>query len=148
MPGRFLVMNPSGSSLDRPGQDTREPAFGLPARWIDAGLREHAEVRGYAVVDNATVITVHLTEVVKENMAELLDYAATQKLLAEIGAEHQKLAGDLVPNLLSMSIVQRVLQSLLAEQVSIRDLPVILDALAESAAFTRHPLPLPAPAPV
>jgi flagellar biosynthesis protein FlhA len=142
MPARFLVMNPSGAPLDIPGEDTREPAFGLPARWIDASLREQAEVRGYAVVDTATVITVHLTEVVKENMAELLDYAATQKLLGEIGAEHQKLVSDLVPNLLSMSIVQRVLQSLLAEQVSIRDLPVILDALAEAAAFTRDPLAL------
>jgi len=142
MPGRFLVMNPSGAPLDIPGEDTREPAFGLPARWIDAGLREQAEIRGYAVVDTATVVTVHLTEVVKENMAELLDYAATQKLLGEIGPEHQKLVSDLVPNLLSLSIVQRVLQSLLAEQVSIRDLPVILDALAESAAFTRDPLAL------
>jgi len=142
MPARFLVMNPSGAPLDIPGEDTREPAFGLPARWIDASLREQAEIRGYAVVDNATVITVHLTEVVKENMAELLDYAATQKLLGDIGAEHQKLVSDLVPNLLSMSIVQRVLQSLLAEQVSIRDLPVILDALAEAAAFTRDPLAL------
>jgi flagellar biosynthesis protein FlhA len=137
MPGRFLVMNPTGAPLDIPGQDTREPAFGLPARWIEANLREEAEIRGYAVVDPATVVTVHLTEVVKENMAELLDYAATQKLLNEIGSEHQKLVSDLVPNVLSMSIVQRVLQSLLAEQVSIRDLPVILDALAEAAAFTR-----------
>jgi flagellar biosynthesis protein FlhA len=142
MPARFLVMNPSGAPLDIPGEDTREPAFGLPARWIDASLREQAEIRGYAVVDTATVITVHLTEVVKENMAELLDYAATQKLLGDIGTEHQKLVSDLVPNLLSMSIMQRVLQSLLAEQVSIRDLPVILDALAEAAAFTRDPLTL------
>ncbi len=142
MPGRFLVMNPTGAPLDIPGQDTREPAFGLPARWIEANLREEAEIRGYAVVDPATVVTVHLTEVVKENMAELLDYAATQKLLSEIGSEHQKLVSDLVPNVLSMSIVQRVLQSLLAEQVSIRDLPVILDALAEAAAFTRDPLAL------
>jgi flagellar biosynthesis protein FlhA len=142
MPARLLVMNPSGAPLDIPGEDTREPAFGLPARWIDAALREDAEIRGYAVVDAATVITVHLTEVVKDNMAELLDYAATQKLLADIGPEHQKLVSDLVPNLLSTSIVQRVLQSLLAEQVSIRDLPVVLDALAEAAAFTRDPLVL------
>jgi flagellar biosynthesis protein FlhA len=142
MPARFLVMNPTGAPLDIPGEDTREPAFGLPARWIDATQREAAEIRGYAVVDVATVITVHLTEVIKENMAELLDYAATQKLLHEIGSEHQKLVSDLVPNLLSTSVVQRVLQSLLAEQVSIRDLPVILDALAEIAAFSRDPLVL------
>jgi flagellar biosynthesis protein FlhA len=142
MPARFLVMNPTGAPLDIPGEDTREPAFGLPARWIDATQREAAEIRGYAVVDVATVITVHLTEVIKENMAELLDYAATQKLLHEIGSEHQKLVSDLVPNLLSTSVVQRVLQSLLAEQVSIRDLPVILDALAETAAFSRDPLVL------
>ncbi|HTO85374.1 MAG TPA: flagellar biosynthesis protein FlhA [Methylomirabilota bacterium] len=142
MPARFLVMNPTGAPLDIPGEDTREPAFGLPARWIDATQREAAEIRGYAVVDVATVITVHLTEVIKENMAELLDYAATQKLLHEIGSEHQKLVSDLVPNLLSTSVVQRVLQSLLAEQVSIRDLPVILDALAETAAFSRDPLAL------
>src|SRR5215468_6184533 len=142
MPARFLVMNPTGAPLDIPGEDTREPAFGLPARWIDAMQREVVEVRNYAVVDVATVITVHLTEVIKENMAELLDYAATQKLLHEIGSEHQKLVSDLVPNLLSTSVVQRVLQSLLAEQVSIRDLPVILDALAETAAFSRDPLVL------
>jgi len=142
IPARFLVMNPTGAPLDIPGEDTREPAFGLPARWIDATQREAAEIRGYAVVDVATVITVHLTEVIKENMAELLDYAATQKLLHEIGSEHQKLVSDLVPHLLSTSVVQRVLQSLLAEQVSIRDLPVILDALAETAAFSRDPLVL------
>lgn len=142
MPARLLVMNPSGAALDIPGEDTREPAFGLPARWIEASLREDAEIRGYAVVDAATVITVHLTEVAKDNMAELLDYAATQKLLNELAPEHLKLVSDLVPNLLTMSIVQRVLQSLLAEQVSVRDLPVILDALAESAAFTRDPLAL------
>jgi flagellar biosynthesis protein FlhA len=142
MPARFLVMNPNGGPLEIPGEDTREPAFGLPARWVDGGRREEAEMRGYAVVDTSTVITVHLTELVKENMAELLDYSATQKLLADLGPEHQKLVSDLIPNLLSMSVVQRVLQSLLAEQVSIRDLPVILDALAESAAFTRDPLAL------
>jgi flagellar biosynthesis protein FlhA len=142
MPARFLVMNPNGGPLEIPGEDTREPAFGLPARWVDGARREEAEMRGYAVVDTSTVITVHLTELVKENMAELLDYSATQKLLADLGAEHQKLVADLIPNLLSMSVVQRVLQSLLAEQVSIRDLPVILDALAESAAFTRDPLAL------
>jgi flagellar biosynthesis protein FlhA len=142
MPARFLVMNPNGGPLEIPGEDTREPAFGLPARWVDGARREEAEMRGYAVVDTSTVITVHLTELVKENMAELLDYSATQKLLADLGSEHQKLVADLIPNLLSMSVVQRVLQSLLAEQVSIRDLPVILDALAESAAFTRDPLAL------
>lgn len=142
MPARLLVMNPSGAPLDIPGEDTREPAFGLPARWIDAAFREDAEIRGYAVVDAATVITVHLTEVIKDNMAELLDYASTQKLLNELGPEHQKLVSDLIPSLLSTSILQRVLQSLLAETVSIRDLPVVLDALAESAAFTRDPLAL------
>jgi flagellar biosynthesis protein FlhA len=142
MPARYLVMNPNGGPLEIPGEDTREPAFGLPARWVDGARREEAEMRGYAVVDTSTVITVHLTELVKENMAELLDYSATQKLLADLGPEHQKLVADLIPNLLSMSVVQRVLQSLLAEQVSIRDLPVILDALAESAAFTRDPLAL------
>jgi flagellar biosynthesis protein FlhA len=141
-PGRFLVMNPSGSPIAMPGEDTREPAFGLSARWIDGSYREQAELQGYAVVDAATVITVHLTEVLKENMADLLDYAATQKLLTDLAPEHQKLAADLVPSLLPLSTVQRVLQGLLAEHVSIRDLPTILDALAESAAYSRDPLSL------
>jgi flagellar biosynthesis protein FlhA len=141
-PGRYLVMNPTGTPVGIPGEDTREPAFGLSARWIDGNYREEAEMRGYAVVDASTVITVHLTEIIKENMADLLDYAATQKLLTEVGPDHQKLANDLVPGLLPLSTVQRVLQGLLIEQVSIRDLPTILDALAESAAYTRDPMPL------
>jgi flagellar biosynthesis protein FlhA len=141
-PGRYLVMNPSGTPIGIPGEDTREPAFGLAARWIDGSSREEAEMRGYAVVDASTVITVHLTEIIKENMADLLDYAATQRLLGDVGPDHQKLVADLVPGLLPLSTVQRVLQGLLTEQVSIRDLPTILDALAEAATYTRDPMAL------
>jgi flagellar biosynthesis protein FlhA len=132
MPGQFLVMDPRGGAIDLPGKATREPAFGLPAAWIDDRFREEASFRGYTVVDASTVLTTHLTEVLKDNMAELLSYAETKKLLDDLPAEQKKLVEDLIPSQITVTGVQRVLQSLLAERVSIRDLPTILEGIAEA----------------
>ncbi|GBR51765.1 flagellar biosynthesis protein FlhA [Neokomagataea thailandica NBRC 106555] len=127
----LLAMDPAGGVPDLVGEDTKEPAFGLAARWIDQGQRENALIRGYTVVDPASVMITHLTELVRENMSELLSYTETQKLLDELPREQQKLVVDLVPSQVSVSIIQRVLQSLLAERISIRDLAGILEALQE-----------------
>src|SRR6201995_2730776 len=119
-PGTLLCMDPQGRAFGRPGPHPTEPAFGLPATWVAQGLREEASFRGYTVVDPGTVLTTHLTEVLKAHMAELLSYAETKKLLDELPAEHKKLVDDIIPSLISVTGVQRVLQTLLAERVSIR----------------------------
>lgn len=136
-PSMLLVMDPRGEKIPLSGEETTEPTFGLPAMWIDEGQREEALFRGYTVVDPPTVITTHLTEVVKDNMAELLSYAETQKLLDELDADHQKLIADLIPNNLTVGSLQRVLQNLLSERVSIRDLPTILEGASEAVGYTR-----------
>ncbi|TVR96692.1 MAG: flagellar biosynthesis protein FlhA [Rhodospirillales bacterium] len=136
-PGMLLVMDPRGEDITLPGEKTREPTFGLPAMWLDPSQREEALFRGYTVVDPATVITTHLTEVVKDNMSELLSFAETQKLLDEMGKDHQKLVADLIPNRVSLGTIQRVLQGLLAERVSIRDLPTILEGISEACTHSR-----------
>ncbi|MDZ4867635.1 MAG: flagellar biosynthesis protein FlhA [Alphaproteobacteria bacterium] len=132
-PGQLLVMDPRGGPIDLPGKPTREPAFGLPAAWVDERLRDEATFRGLTVVDPATVLTTHLTELLKENMAELLSYAETKKLLDDLPAENKKLVDDLIPSQITVTGVQRILQSLLAERISIRDLATILEGIAEAA---------------
>ncbi len=131
-PGMLLAIEGSGRQVDLPGERTTEPAFGLPATWIDKSLKEEANFKGYTVVDAATVITTHLTEVIKDNMAELLTYGETQKLLNELPEEQKKLVDDLVPNHASVTTIHRVLQNLLAERVSIKDLGTILEGIAEA----------------
>ncbi len=128
----LLVMDPRGDKITLPGEDTTEPAFGLPAKWVAETHREEALFRNYTVVDPPTVVTTHLTEVIKENISELLSYSETQNLLTQLGEKHKKLVEDTVPGQISVSGVQRVLQSLLGEQVSIRDLPTILEAVSEA----------------
>jgi len=132
-PSMLLVMDPRGDQVTLPGEETVEPTFGLPAMWVEETLREEASFRGYTVVDPATVVTTHLTEVLKDNMADLLSYTETQKLLDELPKENQKLVGELMPNVISVSVMQRILQNLLSERVSIRDLPAILEGVAEAA---------------
>ena len=132
MPGQMLVMDPRGGPIDLPGRPTREPAFGLPAAWVEENLRDDATFRGFTVVDPTTVLTTHLTEILKENMSELLSYAETKKLLDDLPAEHKKLVEDLIPSQITVTGVQRILQSLLTERVSIRDLPTILEGIAEA----------------
>ncbi|MBO6667779.1 MAG: flagellar biosynthesis protein FlhA [Parvibaculum sp.] len=135
--GQLLVMDPHGNQIQLPGLHTTEPAFGLPATWIDEGLREEASFRGYTVVDPPTVLTTHLTEILKDNMADLLSYAEVQKLLDELGKEHKKLVDDLVPSQITITGIQRVLQTLLTERISIRDLPTIMEGIAEAVGHTQ-----------
>lgn len=137
-PDMLLVMDPAGNKITLPGEETVEPTFGLPAMWVTENYREEALFRNYTVVDPPTVVTTHLTEVVKENMAELLSYAETQKLLDDLGKEEQKLISETVPGQISVSGVQRVLQNLLSEMVSIRDLPSIMEAISESSRVTQN----------
>ncbi len=134
--GCLMAMDPHGRQVDLPGEHVKEPAFGLPATWIDEGLREEATFRGYTIVDPATVLTTHLTEILKDAMSDLLSYGEVQKLLKELGPEQKKLVEDLVPSVVTVTTIQRVLQSLLRERVSIRDLPQILEGIAEAAPHT------------
>jgi flagellar biosynthesis protein FlhA len=134
--GQLMAMDPRGGQVEFPGEHVREPAFGLPATWIDDSLREEATFRGYTIVDPATVLTTHLTEILKENMPDLLSYAEVQKLLKDLPAEQKKLVEDLVPAIVSATTIQRVLQALLRERVSIRDLPAILEGIGEAAPHT------------
>ena len=127
----LLVMHPRGEKISLPGEETTEPTFGLPAKWVAETAREEANFRGYTVVDPATVLTTHLTEIIKDNLSELLSYAETQKLLDELAKDYQKLVDDLVPAKISIGGIQRVLQALLAERVSIRDLPLIIEAIGD-----------------
>ncbi|MEK6745979.1 MAG: flagellar biosynthesis protein FlhA [Pseudomonadota bacterium] len=137
-PDMLLVMNPSGGKITLPGEETTEPTFGLPAMWINESAREEALFRNFTVVDPPTVITTHLTEVIKDNMSELLSYAETQKLLDDLGKTQQKLVSETIPSQISVGGVQRVLQNLLRELVSIRDLSTIIEAIAEASRSTQN----------
>ena len=136
--GQFMVMDPTGNQVTLPGTHTVEPTFGLPATWIDAALKEEASVKGLTVVDAATVLATHLTELIKANMAELLSYGEVQKLIKELPKEQSELMKDIVPAQITVSGIQRVLQILLAERVSIRDLSTILEGVADGLATTRN----------
>jgi len=140
--GQYMVMDPAGGQVKLPGTHTTEPTFGLPATWIDGSLKEEASMKGYTVVDAATVLSTHLTELLKSNMAELLSYGEVQKLLKELPKEQADLTKDLVPSLITVSGIQRVLQILLAERVSIRDLATVLEGIADGIAGSRNPVTL------
>jgi flagellar biosynthesis protein FlhA len=137
-PGQFMAIDPMGGRIQLPGQHTIEPTFGLPATWVDGSLRDEAQMRGYTVVDAATVISTHLTEILKSNVGELLSYVEMQKLLRELPKEHGDLVKDLVPQQIPMTGIQRVLQLLLAERVSIRDLGTILEGIAEAVNVSKN----------
>ena len=132
-PDMLLAMNPSGEKITLPGEETTEPTFGLPAMWIAESHREEALFRNYTVVDPPTVVTTHLTETIKDNLSELLSYAETQKLLDDLGKTQQKLVAETIPSQISVSGVQRILQNLLREHVSIRDLSTIIEAISEAS---------------
>jgi len=137
-PGLLLVMDPRGEAISMAGEATKEPTFGLPAMWVDESMREEALFKGMTVVDPQTVITTHLTEIIKDNMAELLSYTETQKLLDELGKDHKKLVEEIVPTQITVGGLQRVLQNLLSERISIRDLPAILEGVSEATSQTRN----------
>ncbi|MDF2637935.1 MAG: flhA [Novosphingobium lindaniclasticum] len=134
--GKLLVINAGGQDVGIRGEPTKEPVFQLPALWIDRDMRQEAGFRGLTVVDCGTVVTTHLTEIVKDNIADLLSYTETQKLLNEVHKDTEKLIADLIPSKISISGVQRVLQNLLSEGISIRDVPTILEGVAEATAMT------------
>jgi flagellar biosynthesis protein FlhA len=142
-PGQFLAINPgrvAGPLAD--GRLTTDPAFGLPAYWIDSAAREQAHAFGYTVVDASTVIATHLNHVILSHAAELLGRQETQALLDHIGLESPKLIEELVPKLLPIATVQRVLQNLLNEEVNIRDMRTIIEVLAEYAPRVQDPAEL------
>lgn len=130
---QLMVMDPYGNQIDLPGNHTTEPTFGLPATWIEPALRDEAELRGLSIIDPSTVISTHLTEILKANVSDLLSYANVQSLLSGLPKDQQKLVEDLVPGQITVSGLQRVLQALLSERISIRDLSTILEAVAEIA---------------
>jgi flagellar biosynthesis protein FlhA len=137
-PNMLLVMDPRGEDITLSGETTTEPTFGLPATWIEESGREEALFKGYTVVDTPTVITTHLTEIIKDNMSDLLSYAETQKLLDELDKDHQKLIADIIPAQISVGGIQRTLQNLLQERISIRDLPTILEGISEACIQSRN----------
>ena len=139
-PGQYMVMDPTGAQVKLPGLHTTEPTFGLPATWVDVAQKEEAAMKGYTVVDAATVLSTHLTELLKSNTAELLSYAEVQKLIKELPKEQGELIKDIVPAQITVSGIQRVLQLLLNERVSIRDLATILEGIADALSFTRNPI--------
>lgn len=137
--GQFLAINPGMASGTLPGALTSDPAFGLPATWIDANLRDQAQAMGYTVVDGSTVIATHLNHVITSHAAELLGRQEVQQLLDHLAKESPKLVEDLVPKLIPLSTLQKVLQNLLIEGVHIRDMRTIIETLAEYATQTQDP---------
>lgn len=134
---KFLAMDPTGSLSPLKGEKVQEPAFGLPAVWVDGGMRDRAESMGYTVVDPATVAATHLTELLRSVAPELLGRSETQELLDILARKESRLVDELVPNVLSMGEVIHILRNLLRESVSIRDMRTILEALADHARVTK-----------
>jgi len=132
-PGKWLAIDPGGVTGTVKGIVTTDPAFGLPAVWIDAGEREHAQIYGYTVVDASTVVATHLSHLLQRYSDELLGRREVQQLLDKLAQESKALVEDVVPKLISLAQLQRLLQNLLSEQVPIRDLHTILDTIAEHA---------------
>jgi flagellar biosynthesis protein FlhA len=135
----LLAMDPGDSSRKLEGIVTREPAFNLPAVWIPKDKEEEAKFAGYTVVDIPTVIATHLTEVIRNNAADLMGRQETQHLLDHLSKTHPKAVEELVPGLLSLGAVQKVLQNLLKERISIRDLLTIVETLADYAQMSKDP---------
>jgi flagellar biosynthesis protein FlhA len=137
--GLFLAIDPGNITATLPGVATRDPAFDLPAVWIEASQREQAQSMGYTVVDPGTVVATHLNHLVTQHAAELLGRQEAQALLDHLGKSAPKLVEDLVPKMLTLSTVQKVLQTLLVEGVAIRDMRTIIDTLLEHGARVQDP---------
>ena len=133
----LLAVNADPKARALPGIETREPAFGVAARWVQPGLEDQALAAGYSVVDQTTVIGTHLGELIRKYAHELLGRQETKRLLDSLNETHPKLVEELVPKLMSMGEVQKVLQQLLRESVSIRDLGAILETLVEAAHISK-----------
>jgi len=138
--GQALAISSEAAPPPLAGTPTQEPAFGVSALWIDLSLQNQALAAGYAVVDPTSILATHLAEIIKQHAHELLTRQETKRLLDRLAETHPKLGEELVPKLLSLGEVQKVLQQLLREQVAIRDLPTILEALLDAAAVNRNPV--------
>lgn len=136
--GMYLAINPGQVTMALPGNSTQDPAFGLPAVWIETGRRELAQTSGYTVVDASTVVTTHLNHLIRSHASELLNRDALQQLLDHLARSMPKLTEDLIPKLLPLATVQKVLQHLLEEGVHIRDMRTIVDTLTEHAGRTQE----------
>jgi flagellar biosynthesis protein FlhA len=140
--GHMLAIASDPSAPPLAGIDTREPAFDVAAKWILPNLQAQAIAAGYAVVDTTSVLAAHLAELIKRNAYELLTRAETKRLVDRLNDSHPKLVEELIPKLMTLGEVQKVLQQLLREQVSIRDLGAILEALVDTAATNKNPIAL------
>jgi flagellar biosynthesis protein FlhA len=137
-PNHYLVMDPEANDIHIPGEKTTEPSFGLPALWVAAEYKDQAEEKQYTVVDPAMVLATHLSEIVKDNIGELLSYGDVQKVLDQVPESYKKLLSDIVPINITVGGIQRVLQSLVSERVSIRDIGTILEGIAEATGFSKN----------
>jgi len=134
---QLLAINPGNASGTVPGTPTKDPAFGLPAIWIDSALREQAQAMGYTVVDAGTVVATHMSHLIQQNAAELLGRQELQQLLDHLAKTAPKLVEGLIPDLLPLTTVQKVMQNLLDEGMHLRDMRSILETLAEHAPKTQ-----------
>jgi flagellar biosynthesis protein FlhA len=139
MVNHYLAMDPGDATRKIEGIETKEPAFNIPACWIPEARKEEAKLSGYTVVDDATIMATHLTEVLRKHASELLGRQEVQNLLDNLSKSYPKAVEELVPNLLSLGAVQKVLQNLLEERISIRDLLTIVETLADCAPLTKEP---------
>lgn len=137
--GEVLVLTGDDRQPDVPGDATREPAFGLPALWVPKAFEEEVRRAGFSAVDTISIVLTHLSEVIRNNLAQLLSYKDLQMLLDGLEPEYRRLVEDICPSQITHSGLQAVLKLLLAERVSIRNLPLILEAVAEIAPFARRP---------
>jgi flagellar biosynthesis protein FlhA len=135
---QLMVMDPKGESIHLAGEHTRDPSFGIPAMWITEDKRHEAETLGYTIVDPEVVLITHLSEVIKDNIADLLTYGDVQRMLDGMPEAYKKLLNDIVPSQISVGSIQRILQNLISERVSIRDLATILEGIAEGSSFSRN----------
>ncbi|NDG42058.1 MAG: flagellar biosynthesis protein FlhA [Betaproteobacteria bacterium] len=141
-PGQLLAINPGGASMQLVGTSTTDPAFGLPATWIEVRQRDMAQMNGFTVVDCATVVATHLSHLMQVNAARLLGRVETQQLVEHVTQQAPKLIEDVIPKMLGIASVQKVLQLLLEEGVHIRDMRSIVECIAEHAASVTDPLEL------
>jgi flagellar biosynthesis protein FlhA len=139
MPGRFLAMNVGGSTVKLRGTATREPVFNLDAVWVDEGEKKSAEINGYTVVDTCSVLITHLSEILKGHAHHLLTRQDVQSMVDHVKTSHPALVAELLPDLVTLGVIQRVLQNLLREGVPILNLPLILEALADFASLSKNP---------
>lgn len=139
MVGYHLALAPDADGDDLQGIKTIDPTYNLPAYWLNAEQKEKAELKGYAVVDASAVVSTHLMEILKRNSYKILDRQAVQALLDNLKDEHSTVVDELVPNLMTVGTIQNVLRNLLREGIPIRDLPTILETLADRGALTKDP---------